>query len=82
MVDESFNCRWLVLNIPSKVREIEVDNKLGDTIVEYMGIPENCFKIFFNLYEIKTEEKLTYEDWKNTSEMLKKITHVASLEVN
>ena len=82
MVDHYYNCRWLVLNIPSNIREIELNNKIGDTVIEYMGIPDNCFRVFFNLYELKNDKKINHEDWKDTKKMFSLITHVASLEVN
>ena len=82
MVDHYYNCRWLVLNIPCNVREIKSNNKIGDTVIEYMGIPDNCFRVFFNIYELKNDKKINHEDWKDSKKMFSLITHVASLEVN
>ena len=83
MIDENYEYKWLVLNIPCSVREIHSNNNIGDTIIQYKGISDNSLRIFFNLYELKNEKPLTLKDWKNTQYLTSNIiTQVASLEVN
>ena len=59
MVDYCFNCKWLVLNIPCHIREVKVKNTIGNTVVQYLGIEDNCSRLFLNLYELKTDKKIT-----------------------
>lgn len=55
--------KWLVLNIPQDVRSITPGNIPGNEVISFKGISDNCDEVDFIIYEIKTEEELTEDDW-------------------
>ena len=82
LVEDDGKRKWLVLNIPPKTREFQVDDIIGDIVQPYQGISKNAYRIFFNLYELKNQKKLTLEDWNNSENIKKILLQVAILEVN
>ena len=82
LVEDDGKRKWLVLNIPPKTREFKVNDTIGDIVEPYQGISKNAYRIFFNLYELKNEKKLTLEEWNNSENIKKILLQVAILEVN
>ncbi len=44
------NKNFLIINIPGDSSEINEFSQKGDIIMNYNGIPENAFSVYFNLY--------------------------------
>ena len=45
--------------MPCHIREVKVKNTIGNSVVQYLGIEDNCSRVFFNLYEFKNDKKIT-----------------------
>ena len=82
LVEDDGKRKWLVLNIPPKTKEFKVNDTIGDIVEPYKGISKNAYRIFFNLYELKNEKKLTLEEWNDCENIKKILLQVAMLEVN
>ena len=71
--DDFKNPSWLVINIPAKENEMEINeiSNEGETVIEYRGIPENAFSITFFLYVFNIEI-IEYQDFQNMKNGLNK----------
>lgn len=81
--------KWLIINIPKNIRNINNDNHLyvGETIIGYKGISDNPHKVTFILYELK-KRNFEAKEWgigkkeKNYDENLSKyFSQVSILDV-
>ena len=67
--EDGKNPSWLVINIPSKPKEMEYNefSKEGETIIKYRGIPENAFSSTFFLYafNVKIIKEKDFRNMKN-----------------
>ena len=83
LIENDFDCKWRVINIPPDIRIFPVDcQDIGETVIKYKGISKNANKVYFCIYELKNKEKLNPDDWEDTEKIQKMILNVSILEAN
>ena len=82
LIENDFDCKWRVINIPPDIRVFPVDcQNIGETVIKYKGISRNANKVYFCIYELKNKEKLNAVDWEDLDKIHKMILNVSILEV-
>ena len=61
---------FLIINIDSRILEINEFYQKGDIIIKYKGIPENAFSAYFALYRF-SKPNITEDEFFKTKNLLK-----------